>query len=132
MSAGQIHPRSSDDHDSEHEVQILDQVARLFRAYPSGKNVDEHTLCDYCEAFAPYKLAIVSHVVDRFRLGDIQRKSHDFPPALAEIMTHIKKRDAFEMARLRHQNAGAHPHKGQVSYILPQRHYLNQIKGGPH
>lgn len=111
-----------------HEMDILSQVARLFRAFPAGKNVDEHTLQDYCEAFADFDVEIVAHVVDRFRLGEVKRQSHAFPPALAEVMTHLRKRGAF----IRMQNArtelSQNPCQKTINYILPKTHFLNRAK----
>lgn len=109
-----------------HKIDILSQVARLFRAFPAGKNVDEHTLQDYCEAFTDFDIQIVAHVVDRFRLGEVKRESHAFPPALAEVMAHMRKRHAF--IRMQRERAELSRQSGPkvINYILPKTHFLNR------
>lgn len=116
------------DKSQNHEMDILSQVARLFRAFPAGKNVDEHTLQDYCEAFADFDVEIVTHVVNRFRLGEVKRESQAFPPALAEIMTHIRRRSAF--VRMQGERAALEANNGQktINYVLPKTHFLNRHK----
>lgn len=111
---------------SSHDMDILGQVARLFRAFPSGKNVDEHTLQDYCEAFADFELITIAHVVDRFRLGEVKRESHAFPPALAEVMTHMRKRCTFIRMQRKHAELGPGNRPKRINYILPKTHFLNR------
>lgn len=115
--------RSSASHDNDHHMAVLAQVARLFRAFPAGKNVDEHTLQDYCEAFAAFSIEIVAEVVDRFRLGQVKRKSHDFPPALAEIIIHMRQKQALDKALASGEEA-----RRTRDYILPENHFLNRSK----
>lgn len=111
-----------------HEMGILSQVVRLFRAFPAGKNVDEHTLQDYCEAFSDFDIEIVVHVVDRFRLGEVKRKDHAFPPALAEIMTHMRKRCGFIRMQSARAKFGQDKQPKSTNYLLPKNHFLNRDK----
>lgn len=111
---------------SPHEMDILSQVARLFRAFPAGKNVDEHTLQDYCEAFADFDIGIVAHVVDRFRLGEVKRESQTFPPALAEVMTYMRKRRAFIRMQGERAELSQNNRPKTVNYVLPKTHFLNR------
>jgi hypothetical protein len=111
-----------------HEMAILSQVARLFRAFPAGKNVDEHTLQDYCEAFSDFDIQIVAHVVDRFRLGKVKRQAPSFPPALAEIMIHMRNRHAFIRLQNERAELGTIGEPKTNRYLLPKTHFLNRYQ----
>ena len=102
--------------------EILGEVARLFRAFPAGKNVDEHTLQDFCELFAPFEYDVISQVVNDFRLGTIKRASHSFPPALPEVAQALRRRAPLKKA----MNNRGRVVAPKPRYQLPPNHFMNQ------